>query len=288
MRKPIAFLKLLRPANCFMMGFAVIVGAALATGTEIAEWWQNLILGFLTGFLLTGASMAINDYYDREIDAINEPERPIPSGAITPSQALAFAFLLTVAGLTAALMTNLECLALAIISWIISVSYVTFGKQTGLFGNFLVSACVSVPFIYGNFAVEKLNFAVFLFAAMAFLSNTGREITKGIVDIEGDRAKNIGTLAVRFGSKCAACAAAIFYFAAVALSPLPVIFGLVSLWFVPFVLITDIGLIFSSLSLLRDFSRENARKVKNMVLVWFVFGLLAFIFGAFPQPPASL
>ena len=287
MKKITAFIKLLRPINCFMMGFAVIVGAALAAGTEITNW-RNLFLGFLTGFTLTGASMVINDYYDREIDAINEPQRPIPSGAVTPGQALGFALTLTIVGFLAAFTTNLECLTLAIISWLISVSYVTLGKRTGLLGNFLVSACVSVPFIYGNFAVEKLNLAVFLFAAMAFLSNTGREITKGIVDVEGDKAKNIRTLAVKFGSRRAALSAVIFYLAAVALSPLPVFFKLVSLWFVPFALITDFGLMFSSISLLRDYSRENSRKVKNMVLIWFIFGMLAFIFGALPQPPIFL
>ena len=262
------------------MGFAVIVGAMLAAGTEIANEWLKLLLGFLTGFALTGASMAINDYYDREIDAINEPQRPIPSGAVTPNQALVFAAALTIVGLLAAFATNLECLALAILSWIISVSYVTFGKRTGLFGNFLVSTCVSMPFVYGNFVVKRLNLAVFLFAAMAFLSNTGREITKGIVDVEGDRTKNIKTLAVRFGVKIAALTAAFFYVIAVALSPLPIILGLVSIWYIPFVLITDFGLVFSSASLLRDYSKGNAKRVKNMVLVWFFFGLLAFIFGA--------
>jgi len=275
-----AFLRLIRPANCLMMGFAVIVGAMLAAGTEISNEWLKLLLGFLTGFALTGASMAINDYYDREIDAINEPQRPIPSGAVTPNQALVFAAALTIVGLLAAFATNLECLALAILSWIISVSYVTFGKRTGLFGNFLVSTCVSMPFVYGNFVVKRLNLAVFLFAAMAFLSNTGREITKGIVDVEGDRTKNIKTLAVRFGVKIAALTAAFFYVIAVALSPLPIILGLVSIWYIPFVLITDFGLVFSSASLLRDYSKGNAKRVKNMVLVWFFFGLLAFIFGA--------
>jgi len=262
-----------------MMGFAVIVGAALATRVSIVNEWLKLLLGFLTGFTLTGASMAINDYYDREIDAINEPQRPIPSGAVTPSQALSLASILTVIGFSAAFVTNIECFALAIISWLISVFYVTSGKRTGLFGNFLVSACVSAPFIYGNFVVEKFNLAVFLFATLAFLSNSGREITKGIVDIEGDRVRNVKTLAVRFGSKPAALIAILFYVFAVALSPIPVILNLVSLWFVPFVLITDFGLIFSSISLFKDCSRENAKKVKNMVLVWFIFGLLAFIFG---------
>jgi len=164
---------------------------------------------------------------------------------------------------------------------LISVSYATFGKRTGLFGNLLVSACVAIPFIYGNLIVEKFSLMVFLFAAMAFLSNSGREITKGIVDVEGDKARNVRTLAVSFGSRAAAIASVFFYLFAVALSPLPVILRLVSSWwFIPFVTITDIGFIYSSIMLLRDYSRENAKKIKNMVLIWFTFGLLAFMFGS--------
>ena len=56
--------------------------------------------------------------------------------------------------------------------------------------------------------------------------------------------------------------------------------GLVSLWFVPLVLVTDVGLVVSSVLLLLDSSRENARKIKNLVLVWFIIGLVAFLMGA--------
>jgi hypothetical protein len=56
--------------------------------------------------------------------------------------------------------------------------------------------------------------------------------------------------------------------------------GLVSFWFVPFVAITDIGLIASSFILIKDHSREQARRIKKIVLLWFIFGLLAFIAGA--------
>jgi geranylgeranylglycerol-phosphate geranylgeranyltransferase len=115
---------------------------------------------------------------------------------------------------------------------------------------------------------------------MAFLSNTGREITKGIVDTKGDSAQGIKTLAVRYGDKKAAVASAIFYVSAVALTPIPLLLGLVSIWFIPFVLVTDVGLVVSSAVLLKNYSREKARKIKKLVLLWFVFGLLAYIFGA--------
>jgi geranylgeranylglycerol-phosphate geranylgeranyltransferase len=109
---------------------------------------------------------------------------------------------------------------------------------------------------------------------------TGREVTKGIVDVQGDKAQNVKTMAVHFGGRTAAYTAVAFFLSAVALSPLPWFLNLVSLWFIPLVAATDIGLIASSLMLLRDYSRENARKVKTMVLLWLLLGLLAFTLGA--------
>jgi len=151
-----------------------------------------------------------------------------------------------------------------------------------LLGNFLVSTCVALPFIYGSIIVlSHVPLSVLLFTLMAFLSNTGREITKGIVDVKGDKAEGIKTLAVRYGERSAAVVAALFYVSAVALTPFPWVLNLVSFWFIPFVLATDIGLVVSSALLLRDYSRENARKIKNLVLLWFILGLLAYVFGVF-------
>lgn len=270
----------MRPINCIMMGFAVVVGAALANPQFSSASWLILFYGFVTGFTLTAASMAINDYYDREIDAINEPERPIPSGLIAPREALTFAFILTALGIAAAYLTSILCSLMAAITWAVSVAYTTIGKRSGLPGNFLVGACVSIPFIYGSIAiVDEIRLNVLIFASMAFLSATGREVNKGIVDIKGDEARNVKTLAVSCGEKNAAVAAAFFYVFAVSLSPIPWVLGLVSIWFVPFVVVTDLGLLFSSFLLVRDYSRENARRIKNMVLLWLVLGLLAYIFG---------
>ena len=110
------YLLLMRPANCLMMGFAVVVGATLSNPNILIDSWLNLVYGFVTGFMLTAASMAINDYYDREIDAINEPNRPIPSGLIKPKQALAFALVLTIIGFIASFLTNELCLVISIIA----------------------------------------------------------------------------------------------------------------------------------------------------------------------------
>jgi geranylgeranylglycerol-phosphate geranylgeranyltransferase len=264
-----------------MVGFAVIVGAVIVSPNISNALWLNLTYSFVTGFALTAEAMIINDYYDREIDAINEPGRPIPSGLVYPHEALVLAFALTVIGLTAAYLAYPSSLAIAIFAWIVFVIYTTIGKRSGLPGNFLVSICVAIPFIFGSYtAVGSIEPNVMIVSIIAFLSNTGREITKGIVDVEGDRAKNIRTVAVRYGEKAAAVVAVLFLLSAILLSPIPLFLNFVSLWFIPLVAITDFGLSVSSFMLLEDHSRENARKVKKIILLSFLVALLAFVVGA--------
>ena len=281
MDKVSGLIRLMRPINCAMMGFAVFVGAVLANSQFSSVDRLNILFGFVTGFTLTAASMTINDYYDRAIDAINEPSRPIPSGSVSAREALAFVSVLSAVGFVFAYVVSFLCLGVAILSWIVVVTYVTVGKRSGLLGNLLVSTCVAIPFIYGSIVLNQLPLNVLLFAIMAFLSNTGREITKGIVDVKGDRTEGVKTVAVRYGEKYAAIVASLFYVSAVSLTPVPWILRLVSFWFIPFVLVTDVGLVASSAILLKDYSRESARKIKKLVLLCFVIGLLAYVFGVF-------
>ncbi|MCL4429267.1 MAG: geranylgeranylglycerol-phosphate geranylgeranyltransferase [Chloroflexi bacterium] len=282
MNKLGGFIRLMRPINCTMMGFAVLVGAVLAAPQLGSLNWLNILFGFLTGFTFCAAAMVINDYYDRAIDAINEPQRPIPSGTVKTKEALAFVAVLSAVGFVFAFLVSVLCFAVAAASLAITATYLTVGKRSGLPGNFLVSACVAIPFIYGSItAVGFVGLNVVLFASMAFLSNTGREITKGIVDVKGDSTEGVKTLAVRFGEKNAAVVAVLFYLFAVALTPVTWLLGLVGIWFVPLVLVTDGGLVVCSAILLLDHSREKARRIKNVVLFLFLVGLLAYIFGVF-------
>lgn len=276
-----AFLRLIRPINCLMMGFAVLVGASIAlAGSKPEGMGPRLLLGFSTGFLLTGASMAINDYYDRDIDAINEPGRPIPSGLVKPREALVLTAALAALGLSAAHLTGPNCLAMALLSIAVSFSYSTKGKRTGLAGNLLVSACVAIPFIYGGFAAGRgLGPLLGIFASMAFLSNAGREVTKGIADVEGDRTRGVRTVAVARGGRAAAALASALFGMAVALSAIPPLLGLVSPWYIPPVAAADLGFLHSSLRLIRNPARDEALKAKNLALLWMALGMVAFLAG---------
>lgn len=285
MGKAEGIMRLIRPINCTVMGFAVIVGIMVAVPEFSLKGKAavNAVLGFITGFTFLATANVINDYYDREIDAVNEPNRPIPSGVIRPKEALVYASILSAVGyITASLTNRVECFILATVSWILLMYYSTKGKRAGLLGNLVVSVCIALPFIYGGFAAETgVSLILGLFSAMAFLSNTGREITKGIVDVEGDKLQGVRTVAVRYGARTAAAASVCFYAAAVTLSFLPLFLEETSFWYLPFVALADLGFILSSVSLIRNFSRENARRIKNLVRLWMVIGLLAFVMGKF-------
>jgi geranylgeranylglycerol-phosphate geranylgeranyltransferase len=274
------FLRLIRPINGVMMGFAVLVGAAIGSNRGVIGHWRELFLGFVASFTLTAAAMAINDYYDREIDAINEPDRPIPSGAVSPGDAIIVFLALSLVGFLTAWITSIPCFAMAVVSWFVMFFYSLRGKRMGLLGNILVSTCIAFPFIYGGLAVENLfPVSSLLFAFMAFFSNTGREVTKGIVDIEGDRRNGIRTVAVSRGAAAAAITATAFYISSAIFSFIPIYLGLVSFWYIPFVALTDLGLIHSSYSIMGNPSRENGKRVKNQLLIWMISGLLGFLTG---------
>ena len=266
-----------------MMGFAVIVGAILAGGLQVINTSMlHLIQAYLIGFVLTASSMILNDYVDQKIDAVNEPTRPLPSGAISPRAALAYGLLLMILGLALAALIGFVSFLAASAAWLLFLAYTLIGKKTGLPGNVLVSVCVATPFLYGAIVIgSSIELRIAIFASIAFLTNLGREVVKGIVDIEGDNSRGVKTIAVRFGASPAALLSVFFLLSAVSLSVLPLVWQMVSaLHYLPFVLITDFGLVFSSFSILRDPTRERARMQKRFVLLWMFFGLLGFLAGS--------
>jgi len=273
-----AYWEILRPVNSLMLGLAIVIGALITGGTSVLNEPIILVLAFITGFSLTGASMAINDYFDQKTDEINEPERPLPSGKMEPVEALIITGLLSVIGIGASYLVSIRAFGLSVLAWLLMMSYSAWAKKTGFLGNIIVSTCISLPFIYGGLISGNL-FTALNFSLIAFLSNTGREITKGIVDVEGDAESGVSTVAVYMGKDFAAKFSALFYIGSVGSSLIPIAKDLVSVWYIPFVLITDLGLIHASYSLVNRTSRENARIVKNRVLYLMLVGLIGFALG---------
>ena len=276
-QKIVGLLTMMRLPNCVMIGFAVIVGEIISS---VIVPSRAAFYGFMAGFFLLAASMVVNDYFDREIDLINEPKRPLPSGVVSRTEALSFAAILGSLGLLSASKTGIPTLLIALLSLVIMISYNARVKKTGLLGNVLVSTNVAIPFVYGGFAVASLNWSLAIFALLAFLSSVGREIVKGIVDVPGDKSRGVRSIAVTKGNAIAGKYGATLFLAAVALSALPLLFGLVTYYYIPLVVICDIGFVLTAYSILINPSPGNAKRSKKYVLLWMTFGLLAFVLGS--------
>jgi len=279
MGSPRDYIEIMRPVNSLMLGVAIIIGAFITGGTEILSDGWSLIFAFLTGFTMSGAAMAINDYYDREIDAVNEPQRAIPSGRISPRAAVTFTGVLSATALVSSYMISMEALLIAAFAWVVMMAYSIWGKKTGFLGNLMVSFSVALPFMYGGVMTGSLATSL-SFSGIAFLANTGREITKGIVDVDGDKREGVRTIAVTSGEKNAARVASLFFLSAVVVSIYPIYTQLVSFWYTPFIAITDLGLIYSSYQVIRDPTRETSRQVKTMILYLMLIGLIGFAAGS--------
>ncbi|RLF99391.1 MAG: hypothetical protein DRN49_04435 [Thaumarchaeota archaeon] len=278
-RKVKALLTLTRPPNGILMFIAVLAGVTLSNRQTMTP--MQMILSFITAYGLNGSIMGFNDYFDRDIDRVNAPWRPIPSGAISCFEAIFFSAILGSIGIISATLTSTSCLIVAVIAYLLAFTYNMFLKQLGLIGNMAVSGVVVAPFIYGavlsdGYVSTRLTF----FAIPVYLSVLGREIIKGISDVEGDALKGIRSIARTKGKRFAGMLGGALYIAAVSVSPFPYILDLVSWPYIVIVLLADIGFIYSAISIVKNPSRAEALKVKKMSLLWMLIALIAFIMGS--------
>jgi geranylgeranylglycerol-phosphate geranylgeranyltransferase len=274
---------ILRPVNCAMIGFAVIVGAFVSKPPSVDA--LGLALGFVTGFSICAYSMVLNDYYDIEVDRVNQPSRPLPSGQVSPRAAVWLAVVLLAVGMAAAAIL-LDPLAFGIaglyaaLSWLYNYA----AKKYGIYGNLIVASSLAIPFIYGGVASGgSVTSSLLLFMAFtSFLSGVGREVVKAMADTVGDAKRGVRSFAMVHGMKSTAAVGALFFLAAVVTSLLPLLLlASVSLIYRVGVLVPDVIFIYLAYSILSSPTAERALKVKKRALLGMLTGLIVFIGGAF-------
>ncbi len=104
-------------------GVLTFTGAFVADGGTVLTDGAAAGAAVATTILATGAGMAINDYFDRDIDRINNPERPIPRGAVAPRTVLAFSFVLFAIAGVLAFMLPMLATAIAVVNFVALVTY---------------------------------------------------------------------------------------------------------------------------------------------------------------------
>jgi len=250
---------------------AVFLVGVISLGYDVFSLLYALLLGMLTVFFITAAGNAVNDYYDREVDTINHPERPIPAGEVTPQSAVIYAALLFAGGIITSYFISTCALLIASYAVFILLLYESSLKYEGLEGNVAVSILVGMLFVYGGAIFGKLPL-MSIFALMAFLANLGREIIKDIEDMSGDI--NRRTLPKRVGREKASLIAMLSIFLSVALSPIPYLFFGFSIYYILTVLISDGIFIYASLIQFKE-PHAGQKYVKYGMLA----GLMAYLVG---------
>lgn len=275
-----ALVKIIRPADVFLMGAGVIVGYVVSTGMLPNS--TELLAGAVSCGTYTAFAMVTNDIIDIESDKLNEPSRPIPSGKLSPKEALIYSFvLLTLGVVTASLAANIWFLCLPPVVALASVAYNLYLKKIGFLGNILVSALVASAFLGGGLlAVGHIELYLLLFALMAFLGNLGREVHKGIADVEGDKKRGVVTVAVAYGAWKAKLLSVSLYSLATLLAFVPIALGITNQYYPFAVVVVAMCLLASLARVLRTDDPKALKREKNLVRLWMLLGLVAFVIGA--------
>eukprot|EP00889_Picochlorum_renovo_P004422 jgi/Picre1/31452/NNA_006804.t1 len=177
--------RLMKPVTWIPLIWGVLCGAAASGNFE----WTPRDVGLsalcmvMSGPLLTGFTQTINDWYDREIDAINEPYRPIPSGKISENEVVGQIVGLLAGGLGVAYLLD------TLREWI---------------GNYaLGSSYITLPWLAGQALFGTVTLDVVILTMLYSIAGLGIAIVNDFKSIEGDRQMGLQSLPVAFGVETA-------------------------------------------------------------------------------------
>jgi chlorophyll synthase len=210
-------LQLMKPITWIPLIWGVVCGAA-SSGNYRWTLEDVLIAAacmLMSGPLLAGYTQTLNDFYDREIDAINEPYRPIPSGAISVPQVATQILLLLFAGIGVSYALDqwaghefptLTALAIggSFLSYIYSAPPLKL-KKNGWLGNYALGASyIALPWWAGHALFGDLNWTIVVLTLFYSLSGLGIAVVNDFKSVEGDRQLGLKSLPVMFGVSTAA------------------------------------------------------------------------------------
>jgi len=202
--------ELLKPITWFPPMWAFMCGV-VSSGAPLSERWLFLVGGvLLAGPLVCGTSQAVNDWFDRHVDAINEPDRPIPSGRIGGQWGLWIAIIGTLLSLPVALAIGpwvlaATCLGLAC-AWAYSAPPLRF-KANGWLGPAVVALSYEgLTWFTGASAAAGTLPAWPVLATLGLysLGAHGIMVLNDFKAVEGDRATGVTSLPATLGTAWAA------------------------------------------------------------------------------------
>ena len=275
-----AFIMLVRPPYWLMTGgLSVLTMFTLQRGVPD---FGLLALVILSAICISSGGFAFNDYVDQESDAIIKKNRPIPSQILAPWHALLTSVILFIIGLLASLRINWLCFGLALLDTVLLVAYSTVVKKSaGFFGSFLMGFLIGTSFVYGEAALSGvITIASFSLSFMS-MGSIGGNILRDVLSLEGDLKAGYATLAAKRGPKFATRVGAIFFLLNVIGSPIPYLVNAVGYAYLIPIVMWDIILVISGVSLLRKADNiEVVKKHERLVTRTMILIPIALILGA--------
>jgi geranylgeranylglycerol-phosphate geranylgeranyltransferase len=260
-------------------------GLSLLTAFAIAREMldlQTVALTFFSMAFITSAGFSINDYFDRESDAVIKPNRPIPSGTLSLKQVVAISVVLFAIGLSFAFLINPLSFVILMVDSILLLLYSAFVKRkSGFAANILVGILVGTAFIYGEATISNTVSLISLSLYPVACGTIGGNVLRDILSLEGDSKIGYPTLPQKIGNKNSVKVAAFCFVVTGVLAPLPYALGKFSVYYLPLILLWTILLIYSSIRLVTSVSTvENARKYERLITMSMILLPLSLIVEA--------
>jgi geranylgeranylglycerol-phosphate geranylgeranyltransferase len=270
-----------------LTAFAILKGNFSNIQTTIGSlsFWIVALLTFFSLALIASAGFAINDYFDRESDAVIKPKRPIPSGALTLKQVIVVTSVLFALGLLLAAFINwLSFAIIAMDSFLLLIYSYMVKCKSGFAANLLMGILTGTAFIFGQATVSGMVTLVSLSLYPIALGTIGGNVLRDVLSLEGDSKVGYPTLPQKIGAISAAKVGGIFFLLTGLLAPLPALplfTGHFTLYYLPLILLWSVLLIYSSIRLFVSSSTiADIRKYERLVTMTMMLLPLALIVEA--------
>ncbi len=276
---------LLRLPYWLMTGGLSLLTAFAILKDPLSMSIQTALLIFFSMAFITSAGFAINDFFDRESDAVIKPKRPIPAGVLTLKQVVAVSGVLFAVGLVMSAFINWLSFAIIAADSLVLLLYSYLVKRkSGFIANIVVGILTGTAFLYGQAAISGTLTLISLSLYPIAFGTIGGNVLRDILSVEGDSKVGYPTLPQKIGNYNAAKVGAVFFLLTGILAPLPslpFIADHFTVYYLPLILLWSVLLIYSSIRLITSGTTvQNIRKYERIVTMSMMLLPLALIIEA--------
>ena len=283
--KLFAHLETMRPYTVLWCGLVSLIGACVAVG-KFPSIPDTLLVSFIPmmGWI---AGLYLSDYLDRDLDLIQKPHRPIPSGRVRPKEAIVVGAIFALTGFLLTFFLPLHNIILVFIVALLVFLYTYISKSRGFSGNINRGLVTVAAYFFGVFAVDSslstLPPYVWLLSIVFLVHDTNSNLVGAIRDIEGDKKGGYRTIPVKYGVKISIYFSLLLTAVWLPLSLLlPLYYHFLAIQFYLIMIIDIAILLFLYLYLFRSiasYSREKGLRFHEFFVIERITLASAFIFG---------